>query len=192
MEAFLLQYWYWIFFLAVMVFWPTVTLLWWFFIFIGHFNGYILMPIIIFADVSTDIFYYSLGKKTQKLSSLSWYIHRFWFFRRYFENIKNIWDQNSFIPIFLWKWTFSLSIPILMSAWASHVHLHKFIFSSLCASLIQTSLLLFVGYHLWNSYMIANKQMQYPLYIISWLIIIFLITLWIIQRKAKNIIITKK
>jgi len=192
MEAFLIHYWYWIFFLAVMVFWPTVTLLWWFFIFIGHFNSYILMPMIIFADVSTDIFYYSLWKKTQKSSSLNWYMHRFWFFRRYFENIKNIWDQNSFIPIFLWKRTFSLSIPILISAGASHVTLHRFIFSSFCASLIQTSLLLFIWYHIGNGYELASRQLQYPLYIITWLVIIFLITLWIVQKKSKKYHHSKK
>ena len=192
MEAFLLQYWYWIFFLAVMVFWPAVTIIGWFFIFIGHFNVYIIMPMIIIADVWTDIFYYSLWRRTLKSSSINEYIHRFWFFRRYLESIKNIWIKNSFIPIFLWKWTFSLSIPILMSAWASHVPLHKFIFSSFCSSLIQTSLLLFVGYYLGNSYMIANKQMQYPLIITTSFIIIFLIGMWVVQKKTKNTIIAKK
>ena len=191
METFLLQYWYWIFFLAVMIFWPTVTLIWWFFIFIGHFNGYILMPMIVVADVWTDIFYYALWKKTQNSTNFKAYIHRFWFFRRYAENIKNIWMKNSFMPIFLWKRTFSLSIPIIMSAWASYVLFHKFIVSSLFASCIQTALLLFVWYHLGNSYMIANKQMQYPMIIVTMLVILFLLWIWIIQKKAKESIIAK-
>ena len=68
-----------------------------------------------------------------------------------------------------------ISVAIVASAGMAKMPYRRFLSYSVPASLIQPTILLFIGYHLWNGYKYATGYVEYPgiIIAIAFIIIIF-------------------
>lgn len=184
MEALLIHYSYFILFPLSFFEWQLSTLISWFLIFNGHFNIWITLPIILFADFCSDTMYYWIGRTQVNTSLMKRYIDKTHFLWKHLEIMDNLWKTHPIKTMILWKNAYMISIAIIASAGILQMPYLRFLSYSIPVSFIQYSILLFIGFHLGKSYELASNYLQYPGIIV---VLFIIVLLFCYNRTSKSI-----
>jgi membrane protein DedA with SNARE-associated domain len=141
-----------------------------------HFSLRIVFPIIWLADVACDNMYYRIGRWSFKSKRLNKIIDESKFLSGHLDLMKKLWTNHPIKTMIFGKNAYLISIVIIASAGKVKMPYLHFLKYSMPVSFIQPSILLFVGYYLWDWYKLAANYMQYPgiaIAIIFVLIVIF-------------------
>ena len=175
METLLLKYWYIALFPISFLEWQVSTLLCWFLISTWHFNLRIVFPIIRLADVACDNMYYWIGRGSFTSKKLNSIIDKSKFLSWHQVLMKRLWNEHPLKTMILGKNAYLISIVIIASAGKLKMPYLRFLKYSMPVSFIQPSILLFIGYNLWNGYKFAANYIQYPGMLIALIFILIII-----------------
>ena len=175
MEILLLHYGYWMLFVASWIEGQVSTVICWFLIWTGHFNFWIAFAVIIGADICNDSLYYRIGRKLFKVPRIATFIDKSHFLSQHLDVIKKLWFNHTAKTALLGKNAYIISVAIIASAGIIKFPYGRFLLYTIPASVVQPSILLFIGYYLWDGYKIASQYIQYPgiMILIIFVIIIF-------------------
>ena len=184
--ALLIEYKYFILFPLAAIEGPIVSLAAGFLIHTGHLSFIPTYLIFILGDVIPDCLYYYLGKFGDKKQILQKYISKDGFVSRNLNLIEKLWMKHSFKTMFLSKFAYGLSTPLLICAGLIKAPFRKFIEYSFILSVFQYGAILLTGYLLGSSYFLALKYIKYTEIIIAIIIIVLVFAYIYFSKYARK------
>ncbi|EKD25473.1 MAG: hypothetical protein ACD_80C00047G0008, partial [uncultured bacterium (gcode 4)] len=151
------------------------TLICWFLIWTGHFNLWISFGVIVLADIFNDSLYYRMGRKLYKLPRVASFIDKSLFLSEHLATVKRFWFEHPLKTALLGKNAYIISVTIVAAAGVIKMPYGRFLSYTIPTSFVQPTIVLFIGYYLWNSYWLASKYIEYPgiIILIACLIVFF-------------------
>jgi membrane protein DedA with SNARE-associated domain len=189
-----LHYGYPIIFLLVLIEGPIVTITSSFFAASGYFNVFILYPVIVIADLSSDILWYFVG-----------YFGREKIINRWgnliglntervdkFEKINDKFKKHRGKVLIIAKITHVIGLPFLISAGIFKWDLKKFIWFNFLATLPKTLFFIILGYYFGEAHEAISKYLGYSTLIgitaFSLSLIIYFVVVKLSKKLFKNYI----
>jgi len=150
---------------------------------LGLFNIFLIYIIAICANIAGDVIYYligSVGKKafSDKFTKKALSSDRI-------MRIKKYLNDNPAKTIFVIKMTPIFAGPGLIIAGAAHMPIKRYMIYSVVYSIVQCTIMVFLGYYSGRLFEILYKYVQYGTYLAAGLIII-IIALWFLFKALWN------
>lgn len=140
---------------------PIIALATGFLAFVGYLNTSLALIILILGDIIPDIFLYYLGRFGYGNKYIDKYFLNNSFISNNINFIKLMWNNHPWKAIFFGKMAYGLSLPVLITLGLLKIPFRNFIYHSSFVSLVQVSVVFFIGYNLGYSYEIADKYIKY-------------------------------
>lgn len=117
---------------------------------LGYFNIFLLYPLLILADVIPDSIYYALGRFGKRKNLIEHWGPKVGITPERFSLFEELWHTHSAKAMMITKWSYGLSIPLLILAGFVHLPLKRFVLLSILYSMIQYGVLVSLGYFFGN------------------------------------------
>ena len=144
--------------------------------------------ILLFGDIIPDTAYYYLGYYGGDRGFVKKRISSSKFFSEHFDLVKKLWDSHPAKTMFFSKIAYGMATPFLISAGMVKMPFKKFISYTIPITVFQYSILLFVGYHLGNSYTHAVAYAKNAYLIVGLgLLVIVVAYIFVIKYARKKI-----
>jgi undecaprenyl-diphosphatase len=186
--ALLIQYKYFILFPIIVIEGPFATVISGFLISLGIFNVFIAFPIIILGDLTSDSFFYFLGRFGHK-SITKWALY-FGVNKEKLENAKKYFAEKSTKAIIASKFIHGVGVSGLMAAGMLKIPYFKYAKVCLITDVLQFGILLAIGYFFGHSYKLIAVYLDNYAKIISSVVVLLIIGLFIFfkykEKKAET------
>ena len=150
--ALLIQYRYWILFPIACFEGPIVGFTAGILVAAGVFNPFIAFAILLLGDVMPDITYYLIGRFGDNRGFLEKIQEKFKIPPAQLEKVRHLWFTRTTRTMFITKFAYGLSTPLLISAGLVKLPFRRFIMNTTPLSVLQYSVLMTLGYFLGSSY----------------------------------------
>ncbi len=180
-----LQYRYWILLPLAIFEGPIITFVAGTLIALGYLNIFIVYPILFLGDIIPDIAYYLFGRYGEKKTLISRYAAKVGVTEEHFDTIRNLWDTHPSKTMLLSKFAYGLSTPLLISAGIVGMPLRRFLSYSVPITIVQSSVLLGLGYYFGNYFKFFSDTVQFFQMAIAGLVIVA-ITYYFLTRYMRK------
>jgi len=180
-----LQYRYWILLPLAVFEGPIITFVAGTLIALGYLNIFIVYPILFLGDIIPDISYYFFGRYGEKKTLISRYAAKVGVTEEHFDTIRNIWYKHPSKTMLLSKFAYGLSTPLLISAGIVGMPLRRFLSYSVPITIVQSSVLLGLGYYFGNYFKFFSDTVQFFQIAIAGLVIVA-ITYYFLTRYMRK------
>lgn len=189
--AILEQYKYWLVFPIAVFEGPIISVISGFLIYLGHFNKFIIYPLLILADLVGDTLYYLIGR----------YGGRSIFFKKYgsylgYSDKNEKYIEEHFIKhpaktLLTAKFSHGLGGTVQATAGIAKMNYYEFIKWNLIGQLPKSLILIIVGFYVGDSYQKINGYLEHiALFTIS--IFIAVILYFVISKRLKKSLVDNK
>ncbi len=166
---------------------PVVTLIAGFLVSINILEFFPAYIIILLGDFIPDLIFYYIGT----LGSYQKLVDKFQgsktkIISSGLSTIERLWKTHPRKTMFFAKVTYGVATPFLISAGLIKMPLKKFISLTIPVTLLQCSTIFFIGYYLGQSFVLAQKYINYWLPIISLVIMLVIMLYVLIARLFKK------
>lgn len=153
---------------------PIAALISGFLIFRGDFNFFIAYPILILGDVIPDTIYYLFGKYSRRNDLMCGVSKKCSLILGNMDIVRKLWMNHSKKLMALIKLAYGLSIPFLISAGFTKIPYRKFIKSVLYVSIIESGIIMGLGFLLGQSYRLGEEYLKYIFIIFTVMLVSFI------------------
>ncbi len=175
-ETLLTQYGYRALFPISFLEWQISTIISGFLVSTGYFNVWVVMPLVIIADLCSDAMYYMIGYTQFGKPIVQKWMDKSWFLSKNIDLMRYLREKHPFKTMVFGKNAYMISLLIIMSAGATKMSYKRFLSISLPACIMQYGVLLLVWYYLGEWYATISDSMAYPALIV--LIIFVGVFIW--------------
>ncbi|MFA7309921.1 MAG: hypothetical protein WC050_03385 [Candidatus Paceibacterota bacterium] len=148
----IIEYRYWIIVPLAFAEGPIVAFSAGFLSFLGYFNFYVVLGVLLFKDIAVDAVCYAVGHWGNRNNLVKKYSVKIGITADHWDIVDRLWDTHPWKTMFLSKVAYGLSLPFLVSAGITHMSYKKFWFYAIQISLIQYGVLMVLGYYVGNSF----------------------------------------
>lgn len=127
---------------------------------LGYFNPFILLAIMITGDVVPDTAYYLFGRYGERKELISRYARKIGVGVEHFDAVRRLLDKHPAKTMFLTKFAYGLSTPLLILTGAIGMPFRRFIRLTAAISVIQYSVLLALGYNFGRSLKLVSGTLE--------------------------------
>ncbi len=163
----LTKYGYFILFPLAVIEGPVVSLLVGFLMYLGYFQFFPALAILVLGDIVPDIFYYYIGRFGNGKKLIEKY-------GTHLNLIEKLWQEHGKKTMFFSKIAYGLSTPLLISAGLVKMPLRRFVSYTIPISITLYTVIIIIGYYLGSSYQLAAKYINYAEIIIAIFFVIFI------------------
>lgn len=142
---------------------------------------------VVAADLTGDIFYYSIGRWGRE-GFLFRLTQKVGLTRERFQKVEGYFDKHGGKTIALSKIGHGLGWPAMMAAGAARMRFLKFFFINLSVSILKSGFLIFLGYYYGRSYSTLSAYVHYGGVILSVLLLGGLVAYFLLRKKKTGII----
>ncbi len=153
---------------------PLITLLAGWLSFLGHLTTWLAFLVALAGEIFADSLYYSLGH-FGKEKIYRWFPKMFGGSRDKIEKFEKMFHRHAGKSLVITKLTHVGGIPCLIGAGLAGIPFSKFSFYNTLATIPKISLLFFVGYFFGAAAGKINHYLEYGSFILTGLVIIFII-----------------
>lgn len=126
---------------------------------LGYFNLALLFGVMVLADISTDIFYYSLGRGGTVLRIVKKLEKRFGITQEKLEYFRSLWQGRAFRTMLVSKLAWGIAPIMLATAGYVKMPLKRFLRFSVPLSFLQYGFLLMLGYYFGSAYALVENAL---------------------------------
>jgi membrane protein DedA with SNARE-associated domain len=184
--ALLMDYKYAILSLLALIEGPVLSLLCGFLVRLGYLYWLPTILILIAGDIASDTIYYFLSLKGHGERYVERYGKKYKTISENFSLLKNLWERHGFITMFLGKFAYGLTVPLVVSAAISRVSYKKMLAYTIPPTAVKYSLLMAIGYYLGYSYKSAEKYIYLSVIYIPAIILLFILSYRLILKYLKH------
>ncbi len=170
----LTNYGYFILFPLAVIEGPVVSLLVGFLMYLGYFQFFPALAVLVLGDVVPDVFYYYIGRFGNGKKLIEKYGARYNFISGNFNLVEKLWREHGKKTMFFSKIAYGLSTPLLISAGLVKMPLRRFVSYTIPISITLYTVIIIIGYYLGSSYQLAAKYINYAEIIIAIFFVIFI------------------
>ena len=163
----LTKYGYFILFPLAVIEGPVVSLLVGFLMYLGYFQFFPALAVLVLGDVVPDVFYYYIGRFGNGKKLIEKY-------GTHLNLIEKLWQEHGKKTMFFSKIAYGLSTPLLISAGLVKMPLRRFVSYTIPISITLYTVIIIIGYYLGSSYQLAAKYINYAEIIIAIFFVIFI------------------
>lgn len=156
----LLHFEYLVLFPAVVVEGPIVTIISGFLSSLGYLNIFFVFPVVVLADLTGDILWYSMGRWGREVFIEKWGRYVGITLARV-EKLEEHFNKHMGKALFLGKLSHGLGGIFLVAAGISKIPIGKFIWFNFLATLPKTLVLLIIGYYFGEAFIQLNRYINY-------------------------------
>ncbi len=138
---------------------PIVTVVGSFLASLGYFNVFIVYAVVVIADMTGDMLWYSLGYFGRS-KLINHYGHYIGITTERITKMERHFSSHAGKTIFLAKITHAIGLPFIIAAGMAKVKLKTFFSYSLWATLPKSLLFVFLGYYAGTSYQKINSVLK--------------------------------
>lgn len=139
--------------------------------------GYIsLLPVLLIlnaGDLISDTIYFFIVRKGNAEKYIRKYAGRFRFISNNYDKLDNLWEKHGMLTMFLAKFAYGLTVPIIVSAALSKINYRKYMAYVVPATIVRYSVYIGLGYLLAGSYRDAEKYIYWSILYVPILILSF-------------------
>lgn len=148
----LIEYRYWILFPLACFEGPIIGFIAGVLIAAGYFNPIIVFGILLMGDVIPDVSYYLIGRFGNRRGMMERLAGKIGIRPDHFEMVRKLWFNHTTRTMFITKFAYGLSTPLLITAGLVKLPFNRFWTNTVPLSILQYSVLLTLGYFLGNYY----------------------------------------
>lgn len=127
---------------------------------LGYFNIFLSFIVLLVGDLVPDAAYYLFGRYGEQKTLISRYAAKIGIGAEHFDAIRRLWSKHPAKTMFLTKFAYGLSTPLLVSAGIIGMPLQRFLRYTVMISIIQYGILLTLGYYLGNSFKLVSGTLE--------------------------------
>lgn len=139
---------------------PLITMAAGFLVTLGVINPFIALPIIVAGDVTSDVFYYFVGRYGERWRLTRWIIRRFTF-ETHKEKIGPAFEKHGGKILLFGKLTHAFGAVFLIGAGYFDMNLPLFIWYNTIGTIIKSSILMYVGYLAGSAYVSYSRSFEF-------------------------------
>ncbi len=158
--ALLEAYRYWILFPLACIEGPIVSLATGFLISTNYFRFWWALAVIVPGDVLPDLLYYCIGRFAGNSGFAVRNRHKIGLTPERLQRIESLWSVHAVKLMMISKWAYGLSTPLLITAGMSRVNISVFVLLSTVLSVLQYSILLFLGWKFGESIQSISRSFE--------------------------------
>lgn len=155
-----LQYRYWILLPLAFMEGPILAFVLGSFSVLGYFNIFLSFLILLIGDLVPDAAYYFFGRYGERNGLMSRYAQKIGIGEEHFDVVRRLWHKHPAKTMFLTKFAYGLSTPLLVSAGFIGMPLYRFLRLSVMISIIQYGVLLTLGYNFGRSFKLVSGTLE--------------------------------
>ncbi len=155
----LIEYRYWILFPLACFEGPIIGFVAGILIAADYFNPFVVFGILILGDVIPDITYYMIGRFGNRRGLMERLGGKLGIKLEHFEKIQRLWFTHTTRTMFITKFAYGLSTPLLISSGIVKLPFNRFWTNTVPLSVLQYSVLLTLGYFLGNSFVAVESTL---------------------------------
>lgn len=130
------------------------------FVALGYFNFFIVYSILILGDLIPDVAYHFFGRYGEKKTLISRYASKVGVKEERFDAVRKLWNKHPAKTMFLTKFAYGLSTPLLVMSGLVGMPLRLFLRYSVLISIIQYAVLLVLGYYFGTSFKLVSNTLE--------------------------------
>jgi membrane-associated protein len=154
---------------------PILSLVAGYLVRIGYFSLLPVILILLAGDCISDTVYFHIVRKGQAEKYIKKYGGKFKFISENYESIDRLWQNHGMLTMFLAKFAYGLTVPLIVSAALSKISYRRFMAFVWPSTLFRYAVYLAVGYLLAPSYQEAEKYILWiGLYVVI-IVFVFII-----------------
>lgn len=146
-----------------------------FLVFKGDFNFFIAYSILILGDVIPDSIYYLVGKYSRGNYLMCGFSKKCSLILGDINAVRKIWLNHPKKLMALIKLAYGLSIPFLISAGFTKIPYRKFIKSVLFISILESGIIMTLGFLLGQSYRLGEEYLKYTFILFTTILLLFIV-----------------
>lgn len=127
---------------------------------LGYFNIFLSFIVLLVGDLVPDAAYYLLGRYGEQKTLISRYAAKLGIGSEHFDAIRRLWGKHPAKTMFLTKFAYGLSTPLLVSAGIIGMPLQRFLRYTVMISIIQYGVLLTLGYNFGRSFKLVSSTLE--------------------------------
>lgn len=155
-----LQYRYWILLPLAFMEGPILAFVLGSFSVLGYFNIFLSFLILLVGDLVPDAAYYFFGRYGERNELISRYARKIGIGAEHFDAVRRLWYKHPAKTMFLTKFAYGLSTPLLVSAGIIGIPFYRFVRLSVMISIIQYGVLLTLGYNFGRSFKLVSGTLE--------------------------------
>lgn len=155
---------------------PVVSLVSGFLVRLGHLKFLPVIIILLLGDIVSDSVYYFLAIKSNGEEFIKKYANKYKTISENFNLLENLWRQHGVVTMFVAKFAYGFTIPLVISAAISKVPYKKLMLYIIPPTILKYSLLVIIGYYLAHEYNTAEKYIYSSAIYVPIVILLFFLS----------------
>jgi len=139
---------------------PIITIIAGFLASLDLLNIYIVYIVIVLADITGDIFYYSIGR-WGRMRFLHKYGKYFGLKEQNIQKVETHFERHTKKTLIIGKISHAIGTPILVAAGIAKVPIFEFLWLNVVATLPKSLVFLLIGFYFGQAYVRLNKYLDY-------------------------------
>ncbi len=181
-----LEYSYFLFFIALVIEGPAVTAAGAFAVTLGYFNIYAVLFLSILGNLLPDAIYYAIGFWGRR-QLVDRYNRYFGLTKEKIDRLEKLSEEHAGKALLLVKLVPFLATPGLIIAGATRMPLKKYVWWSIIITAPSSLLFLIIGYYSGAAYQTINHYIDLGAYLIAFIIILFIVVSYFYKKLAKKL-----